>query len=268
MSDDDDIILSELDDEELVQQMFDDLYDGLREEIEESVQILLDRGWAPYRILTEALVSGMTIVGNDFRDGILFVPEVLLAANAMKGGMAILELDPIAALPTADECEAEIQSILAVSKISFEPGSATIDASALGTLDDIAEILKQCGSLRLEIQGHTDSQGREIMNLDLSQARAQSVLNELRVRRVLTSSFTAKGYGETVPIADNKTEEGREANRRIEFHLIRPEPSVIDTETTLESVATSGDIGAGDDAAGASDTEDAAVEEDVSGEQN
>ncbi len=178
------------------------------------------------------------------------------------------ELDPIAALPTADECEAEIQSILAVSKISFEPGSATIDASALGTLDDIAEILKQCGSLRLEIQGHTDSQGREIMNLDLSQARAQSVLNELRVRRVLTSSFTAKGYGETVPIADNKTEEGREANRRIEFHLIRPEPSVIDTETTLESVATSGDIGAGDDAAGASDTEDAAVEEDVSGEQN
>ncbi|MGE4324737.1 MAG: corrinoid protein [Pseudodonghicola sp.] len=88
---DDDIILSELDDDELVQQMFDDLYDGLREEIEEAVHILLDRGWAPYRVLTEALVGGMTIVGNDFRDGILFVPEVLLAANAMKGGMAILK---------------------------------------------------------------------------------------------------------------------------------------------------------------------------------
>ena len=86
-----DIILSELDDEELVQQMFDDLYDGLREEIEESVNILLSREWAPYRILTEALVGGMTIVGQDFRDGILFVPEVLLAANAMKGGMAILK---------------------------------------------------------------------------------------------------------------------------------------------------------------------------------
>ncbi|MGD9863569.1 MAG: corrinoid protein [Pseudodonghicola sp.] len=92
MSDqDDDIILSELDDDELVQQMFDDLYDGLREEIEEGVNILLDRGWAPYRVLTEALVGGMTIVGHDFRDGILFVPEVLLAANAMKGGMAILK---------------------------------------------------------------------------------------------------------------------------------------------------------------------------------
>jgi 5-methyltetrahydrofolate--homocysteine methyltransferase len=87
----DDIILSELDDEELVQQMFDDLYDGLREEIEEGVNILLERGWAPYKVLTEALVGGMTIVGNDFRDGILFVPEVLLAANAMKGGMAILK---------------------------------------------------------------------------------------------------------------------------------------------------------------------------------
>ncbi len=85
------IVLSELSDEELVLQMHDDLYDGLKEEIEEGVRILLERGWEPYRILTEALVGGMQIVGDDFRDGILFVPEVLLAANAMKGGMAILK---------------------------------------------------------------------------------------------------------------------------------------------------------------------------------
>ena len=91
MSEEEDIILSELDDEELVQQMFDDLYDGLKEEIEEGVNILLERDWMPYDILTKALVGGMTIVGADFRDGILFVPEVLLAANAMKGGMAILK---------------------------------------------------------------------------------------------------------------------------------------------------------------------------------
>ncbi|AQS47858.1 5-methyltetrahydrofolate--homocysteine methyltransferase [Thioclava nitratireducens] len=89
--DDDDIILSELDDDELTAQMMDDLYDGLKEEIEEATRILLERGWTPYDILTKALVAGMTIVGNDFRDGILFVPEVLLAANAMKGGMAILK---------------------------------------------------------------------------------------------------------------------------------------------------------------------------------
>ena len=91
MSEEDDIVLSELNDEDLVAQMFDDLYDGMKEEIEEGVHILIDRGWEPYRVLTEALVGGMTIVGADFRDGILFVPEVLLAANAMKGGMAILK---------------------------------------------------------------------------------------------------------------------------------------------------------------------------------
>ncbi|MFT6025582.1 MAG: methanogenic corrinoid protein MtbC1 [Ascidiaceihabitans sp.] len=91
MSDEDEIILADLDDEELVQQMFDDLYDGLKEEIEEGVNILLARKWTPYDVLTKALVGGMTIVGHDFRDGILFVPEVLLAANAMKGGMFILK---------------------------------------------------------------------------------------------------------------------------------------------------------------------------------
>jgi len=87
----DDIILSDLDDEELTLQMHDDLYDGLKEEIEEGVNILLGRGWMPYDVLTKALVEGMRIVGVDFRDGILFVPEVLLAANAMKGGMFILK---------------------------------------------------------------------------------------------------------------------------------------------------------------------------------
>jgi 5-methyltetrahydrofolate--homocysteine methyltransferase len=92
MSDqEDDIILDELNDEELTLQMHDDLYDGMKDEIEEGVNILLGRGWEPYRVLTEALVAGMTIVGHDFRDGILFVPEVLLAANAMKGGMFILK---------------------------------------------------------------------------------------------------------------------------------------------------------------------------------
>ncbi|MDD9909317.1 MAG: B12-binding domain-containing protein [Ahrensia sp.] len=90
MSDEEEIILSELPDDELVLQMHDDLYDGLKEEIEEGTNILLERGWQPYDILTKALVEGMRIVGEDFRDGILFVPEVLLSANAMKGGMAIL----------------------------------------------------------------------------------------------------------------------------------------------------------------------------------
>ena len=151
-------------------------------------------------------------------------------------------LDPVAALPTPEVCEARIAEIVAARKINFEPGSATIDESALGTMDQIAEVLRECGDLRLEVQGHTDSQGREEMNLGLSQSRAESVLNELRARRVLTSDFVAKGYGETKPIADNGTEEGREANRRIEFRLISPDPGLPEGESTLESIAESGDI--------------------------
>jgi methylmalonyl-CoA mutase cobalamin-binding domain/chain len=87
---DDDLDLSSLPDDELVEQMHDDLYNGLREEIEEGTRILLDRSWTPDKVLNDALVEGMRIVGIDFRDGILFVPEVLMAANAMKGGMEIL----------------------------------------------------------------------------------------------------------------------------------------------------------------------------------
>lgn len=150
-------------------------------------------------------------------------------------------LDPVAALPTADECEADIANILETKKITFEPGSATIDEGALSTMDQIAEVLRICGSLRLEVQGHTDSQGREEMNLSLSQARAESVLNELRARKVLTASFTAKGYGETLPIAENDTADGREANRRIEFRLIVPEPSLPEGESALESIAEKSD---------------------------
>src|ERR1700741_2692586 len=90
MADADELDLSSLNDDDLVQQMHDDLYDGLKEEIEVAVHILLKRGWTPYDVLTKALVEGMRIVGIDFRDGILFVPEELLAANAMKAGMFIL----------------------------------------------------------------------------------------------------------------------------------------------------------------------------------
>ena len=88
--DDDDLDLSSLPDDELVEQMHDDLYDGLRDEIMEGTNILLGRGWSASKVLDEALVEGMRIVGIDFRDGILFVPEVLMSANAMKGGMEII----------------------------------------------------------------------------------------------------------------------------------------------------------------------------------
>ncbi|MCP4432934.1 MAG: cobalamin-binding protein [Gammaproteobacteria bacterium] len=89
--DEDDLDLSTLPDDELVEQMHDDLYNGLKEEVVEGTEILLERGWSANKVLNEALVAGMTIVGIDFRDGILFVPEVLMSANSMKAGMALLK---------------------------------------------------------------------------------------------------------------------------------------------------------------------------------
>ncbi len=129
-------------------------------------------------------------------------------------------LDPSTFIPTPEECLADIRTAASEIQIKFEPSSATITQEAQPTMDRIAEILLKCGPLNLEIQGHTDSQGRESMNLTLSQSRAEAVIEELMNRRILVSSIVAKGYGEAQPIADNDAEEGREANRRIEFHLL------------------------------------------------
>lgn len=158
-------------------------------------------------------------------------------------------LDPVQALPTPEECESEIAAIIDAEKIRFEPSSTTIDPTSMPTMDAIAKVLMNCGNIRLEVQGHTDSQGREQMNLALSQARAESVLNELRARRVLTRGLVAKGYGETQPIDDNATEAGREANRRISFLLIRPEPSIPEGEQTLETLAETDKQAAGEEEA-------------------
>jgi methanogenic corrinoid protein MtbC1 len=130
MSDEAELDLRELDDEELVKQIQDDLYDGLKDEVVEGVEILLERGWEPYRVLTEALVGGMAIVGVDFRDGILFVPEVLLAANSMKAGMFVLR--PLLA----------------------ETGAPTVGKMVIGTVKgDIHDIGKNLVSMMMEGAG-------------------------------------------------------------------------------------------------------------------
>ncbi|MBM1220355.1 OmpA family protein [Ponticoccus sp. SC2-23] len=144
-------------------------------------------------------------------------------------------LDPIAGLPTPEECVDKILGLTSERKIIFDPGSATLTAESGALVDDIAEVLRRCADLKLEIAGYTDSQGRDSMNLDLSQQRANSVLAALRDRRVPVGSFEAIGYGEADPIADNGTEEGREANRRIEFRLITPEP-IEEVTTGLEAL--------------------------------
>lgn len=165
------------------------------------------------------------------------------------------KLDPIASMLQPEECEAKIAEILEARQITFEPGSDTVDTASLDTVDEIADTLKNCVDVRMEIAGHTDSQGRESMNQALSKSRAEAVLNALRERRILTGGFTTAGYGESDPIADNDTEEGRETNRRIEFKLVRPDP-IPETETTLESMEASG---ASDD--NGNDTQDGAADE-------
>jgi len=137
--DGEDIDLSALSDDELTEQMHDDLYDGLKEEIVEGTNILLGRGWEPYKVLQEALVEGMRIVGIDFRDGILFVPEVLMAANAMKGGMEILR--PLLA----------------------ETGAPPVGKMVIGTVKgDIHDIGKNLVSMMME------GAGFEVINLGIN----------------------------------------------------------------------------------------------------
>jgi methylmalonyl-CoA mutase cobalamin-binding domain/chain len=136
---DEELDLKTLSDEDLVLQMHDDLYDGLADEIDEGTRILLDRGWDPQRVLNDALVEGMRIVGIDFRDGILFVPEVLLAANAMKAGMEVLR--PLLA----------------------ETGAETIGKVVIGTVKgDIHDIGKNLVAMMLE------GAGFDVVNLGIN----------------------------------------------------------------------------------------------------
>ncbi|WP_435163930.1 OmpA family protein [Falsirhodobacter sp. 1013] len=129
------------------------------------------------------------------------------------------DLDPYAALPLPEECTARIGTVMTKQKINFAPGSAEIDGSARATLDGLAGILTDCANLSFEIQGYTDSQGSDTGNQALSQARAEAVMIALLGRRIDAARLTAMGYGEENPIASNGSEDGREANRRIEFKL-------------------------------------------------
>lgn len=128
--------------------------------------------------------------------------------------------DPIAMQPTPARCEAWIKDVLAENKITFDPGSTSINSDSAPVVDRIAEILRDCGRLEMEVGGHTDSQGRLETNMRLSQQRADAVVARLMAQGALVSDFDAVGYGPEFPVADNATAAGREANRRIEFRLI------------------------------------------------
>ncbi|MEM8553554.1 MAG: OmpA family protein [Pseudomonadota bacterium] len=131
--------------------------------------------------------------------------------------------------PSPTECQDRINVVLLENKITFASGKADLNGDGLQAVEAIAEILRECQDVPMEIQGHTDSSGNAAKNENLSTARAQSVLDALAQRRVLTAQLRAKGYGASQPIADNSTPEGREANRRIAFRLTSSEGVVQET---------------------------------------
>ena len=151
--------------------------------------------------------------------------------------------DPVAMQPTPARCEAWIKEVLEEQQITFDPGSASIVSGAGRVVDKIAEILRECGRLEIEVAGHTDSQGRLETNMRLSQQRAEAVVAALSARGILVSDFVAKGYGPEFPVADNSTASGREANRRIEFRLVGESAAAAVAEQTGGAPAEEPDDG-------------------------
>ena len=149
-------------------------------------------------------------------------------------------LDPLADLPTPAECSAAADAVLAKKQITFTPGSAEIDVGAGAVLDDLAKALKRCRGVKLEVAGYTDAQGSAEGNRALSQARAEQVILALEGRQMDVAGLMAKGYGAENPIADNGTEAGREANRRIEFNLIAP-PAPVEAAVIAAGAGLAGD---------------------------
>jgi OOP family OmpA-OmpF porin len=143
-------------------------------------------------------------------------------------------------------CVSRITKILAESSIVFTPSSAVISDPSIPTIEAIAALLTTCREARIEIGGHTDSQGREEMNRALSQGRADAVLDALLAQNLLLGDISAKGYGESEPIADNGSEAGRAANRRIEFKLLREEPEAPAAPAPEEEPVGAGQVAPND----------------------
>ncbi len=196
-------------------------------------------GWSP-RVLAaldalsllhdgtvEMTMDGLTLMGRSPQEDITnfitealsssFAPDTVLIDVIHEPELALVETQ---AVVDARECERQLAGIMREAQIVFDPNSSTISEESEILLDEIAYIVSSCQDAKFEIGGHTDSQGREEMNLSLSQSRADAVLDALLTRDVLLAQLASKGYGESQPIADNETEDGRARNRRIAFKLV------------------------------------------------
>ncbi|WP_419269148.1 OmpA family protein [Paracoccus sp. T5] len=151
-------------------------------------------------------------------------------------------LDPVLGLPDGEECVARLNRIMSESEIGFEPSRASIAGDPAPALSQLAEVMADCGEFQIEAGGHTDSQGSEGFNAELSRGRAQAIVAAMRDAGIDTTNMTSRGYGESQPLDSNETEEGREANRRIEFRLLSPRP--VQPNTPPQPAALSGVTGA------------------------
>ncbi len=195
-------------------------------------------------------VTGRQVIlrGTAYREEFLDDIRLILDAGLPEGVEADtdLDFDPEPEKPElqvrAEICAVEIDEILRRTQITFPPGESDIAGESLPVIADIAKVLEGCPASRFEIGGHTDAQGGENTNLALSQARADAVMAALLEKGLTLVFLSAQGYGESVPIADNETEEGRARNRRIEFRLVQPEVEEV-AERAPE--AEDGDLGEG-----------------------
>lgn len=145
-------------------------------------------------------------------------------------------LDPLLGLPSGTECVDQLNQTMKESEIGFEPNKSVIAGDPEPTLQHLAETMQSCGDYRIELGGHTDAQGSERFNAELSRLRAQAVLEAMTKHGIATANFTVRGYGEAQPIADNDSDAGREANRRIEFTLLSEQPVVADVPAPAEKM--------------------------------
>ena len=145
-------------------------------------------------------------------------------------------LDPLLALPSGEECVDRLNTVMRESLIGFEPNKSTIAGDPEPTLALLADAMTDCDEYRIEVGGHTDSQGSESFNADLSHKRAQAILDAMTGAGIATRLMDSHGYGESEPIADNGTEAGREANRRIEFRLKDERPVALTPVAPAQTV--------------------------------
>lgn len=157
-------------------------------------------------------------------------------------------LDPALNLPDGNECVRQLNIIMSEAEIGFEPNKSSIAGDPAPTLERLADVMGECRDYQVEAGGHTDSQGSEGFNADLSRGRAQALVRAMQEAGINTANMTSRGYGESQPIASNETEAGREENRRIEFRLLSERP--VRTETLPPPVTLQGQTSApaGDDA--------------------